>query len=88
MQTDRAFWTRFYNEKPLREMPFHYANMKNSRFQLDYLTEVLRRCPGGRQNAGDGHRVWVWGDLAVTARCRGLWDRLRRRDCRAREAGQ
>lgn len=44
-----ARWRALYAQVPLSEVPRHYANIAHSPFQLEYLTEVLRRCPlGGR----------------------------------------
>src|SRR5271154_2396815 len=57
-------WNQVYNQTPLAHVPYHFANMANSPFMMQYLTTVLRLCPDcGRTletGVGSGHgAVWL-----------------------------
>ncbi|MBV9852071.1 MAG: glycosyltransferase [Armatimonadetes bacterium] len=59
-----ARWADLYNQTPLCDVPRHYAGLNGAPFLLEYLTEVLRRCPpGGRTletGVGSGYgAVWL-----------------------------
>ena len=42
-------WEHLYNQTALCDVPFHFANLHNSPFMLQYLRAILSRCPqGGR----------------------------------------
>jgi 2-polyprenyl-3-methyl-5-hydroxy-6-metoxy-1,4-benzoquinol methylase len=53
-----------YEARPLAHEPFHFANIANSPFTLQYLTTILGHCPrGGRTietGIGSGHgAIWL-----------------------------
>jgi hypothetical protein len=57
-------WEQIYHDVPLAAVPRHYAGMAQSPFLIQYLLEVLRRCPrGGRTletGIGSGYGpVWL-----------------------------
>src|SRR5579884_1545385 len=47
-------WTALYSEAPLCEVPYHFANTRNSPFTLDYFDTVLRHCPPGARTLETG----------------------------------
>ena len=40
-------WERLYSQTPLCDVPFHFANLRNSPFMLQYLGQVLALYPPG-----------------------------------------
>lgn len=61
---ERQRWQLLYDQVPLRDVPRHYAGLPQSPFLMEYLRQVLLRCPeGGRTletGVGSGYgAVWL-----------------------------
>src|SRR5665213_803714 len=57
-------WAQMYEASPLAHSPYHFANIANSPFTLEYLSTVLRLCPVGgitlETGVGSGHgAIWL-----------------------------
>ena len=47
-------WAALYAATPLCDIPYHFANIRNSPPQLQYLTKVLTLCPRGARSLETG----------------------------------
>jgi hypothetical protein len=54
MATVSQRWENLYHHTPICDVPFHFANLRNSPFSLQYLTTVLSLCPRGGHSLETG----------------------------------
>ena len=47
-------WEKIYMQSPPSDIPFHFDNIKNSKFQLDYLKAILTLTPRGAKTCETG----------------------------------
>lgn len=52
--TNASHWDQMYRQTPLRDVPGHFAGMRQSPFLLHYLTKVLSLCPPGARTCETG----------------------------------